>query len=59
MPTNIVQSDQPSIYDTLSTLQTANPDQYAAIVRPDTPPSGIGGFVFVQNSPVCSNLAKS
>jgi hypothetical protein len=46
MATNIVQSDQPSIYDTLSTLRTANPDQYAAIVRPDKPPSGIGGFVF-------------
>jgi len=46
MATNIVQSDKPSIYDTLSTLQTANPDQYAAIVRPDNPPAGIGGFVF-------------
>ena len=46
MATNIVQSDKPSIYDTLSTLRTANPDQYAAIVRPDNPPAGIGGFVF-------------
>ena len=46
MATNTIQSDRPSIYDTLSTLQTSNPDQYAAIVRPDNPPSGIGGFVF-------------
>ena len=46
MSTNVIPSDSPSVFDTLSTLQTASPDQYAAIVRPNNPPAGIGGFLF-------------
>lgn len=44
--TNVIPADQASIYDALTTLQTSNPTAYNAIVRPNNPPAGIGGFLF-------------
>ena len=43
---NIVPPDTESIYQTLTTLQTSNPQGYNAIVRTNNPPPGIGGFLF-------------
>lgn len=42
----IIPSDSGSVYDVLQSLKTQRPDQYQAIVRPDNPPAGIGGFIF-------------
>jgi hypothetical protein len=46
MATNIIPSDSPSVFEALNTLETSSPGQYAAIVRPNNPPPGIGGFLF-------------
>ncbi len=43
---NIVPTDSPSVFEALSTLQTSNPPAYNAIVRPNSPPAGIGGYLF-------------
>jgi hypothetical protein len=44
-PINVIPADT-SIFDMLTTLQTSNPPAYLAIVRPNNPPAGIGGFLF-------------
>ena len=44
--TNIVPTDSPSIFTTLQTLQTSASGTYNAIVRPNNPPPGIGGYLF-------------
>jgi hypothetical protein len=43
---NTVPTDSPSIFEALATLQTSNPPAYNAIVRPNNPPAGIGGYLF-------------
>lgn len=45
-PVNVIPADTPSIYEALTSLQTSNQDAYLAIVRPNNPPAGIGGFLF-------------
>lgn len=40
MSKNVIPSDSPSVFDQLSTLDSA------AIVRPNNPPAGIAGFLF-------------
>ena len=46
MGVQIIPSDSPSLFAVLQTLQTTNPAAYAAVVRPNNPPRGIGGFLF-------------
>lgn len=46
MATNLIPSDGTSVFDVLTTLQGTNPNAVAAIVRPNNPPPGIGGFLF-------------
>lgn len=45
-PPPIVPSDKPSIFAILQNLRLANPPYYQAVVRPNNPPLGIGGFLF-------------
>ena len=42
----IIPSDSPSLFEALQTLQTTSPAAYNAIVRPNNPPPGVGGFLF-------------
>lgn len=46
MATNIIPSDDLSVFDVLTALQGTNPEMVIAIVRPNNPPPGVGGFVF-------------
>jgi hypothetical protein len=43
---NVIPPDSESVFTALTTLQTSNPTSYNAIVRPNNPPVGIGGFLF-------------
>lgn len=43
---NIIPPDLQTVFETLQSLQTSNPVAYRAIVRPNNPPRGIGGFLF-------------
>ena len=43
---NIIPPDDSSIFTTLQNLQTFDSSFYNAVVRPNNPPLGIGGFLF-------------
>ena len=43
---NIIAPDDASIFATLQNLKTGDPTFYNAVVRPNNPPLGIGGFLF-------------